>query len=93
MDISYGTDARQKMDIYLPANRSATATKLIFLIHGGGWNEGDKADFNAYVVVLQQNLPDYTIININYRLAANNQNLLGLPGRQRWRSPGFAAIL
>ena len=75
MDMSYGTDAHQKMDIYLPANRSADATKVIFLIHGGGWSEGDKADFNAYVAVLQQNLPGYAIINTNYRLATNNQNL------------------
>jgi acetyl esterase/lipase len=75
MDISYGTDAKQKMDIYLPANRSVADTKVIFLIHGGGWNEGDKADFNGYVGALQASLPGYAIININYRLVANSQNL------------------
>lgn len=42
---SYGTDPLQKMDIYLPANRSVTATKVIIMIHGGGWTGGDKSDF------------------------------------------------
>jgi acetyl esterase/lipase len=75
IDVSYGSDSKQKMDIYLPANRSATSTKVIFLIHGGGWTEGDKVDFNSSVSTLQLRFPDYAIININYRLAANSQNL------------------
>jgi acetyl esterase/lipase len=75
MNLSYGADAKQKMDIYLPANRSIAATKVLFLIHGGGWTEGDKADFNLYVSTLQLRFPDYAIININYRLVINNQNL------------------
>ncbi|MEO5595026.1 MAG: alpha/beta hydrolase [Chitinophagaceae bacterium] len=74
-DVSYGSDAKQKMDIYLPANRSTDSTKLIFLIHGGGWNEGDKADFTASVSYVQTLLPGYAIVNINYRLFANGQNL------------------
>ena len=37
------------MDIYLPANRSVTATKVIIMIHGGGWTGGDKADFNVMI--------------------------------------------
>ena len=75
LDVSYGTDAKQKMDIYLPAGRSTTSTKLLFLIHGGGWNEGDKADFTASVATLQSRFPDYGFININYRLVTNGQNL------------------
>ncbi|MEP6747995.1 MAG: alpha/beta hydrolase [Bacteroidota bacterium] len=75
INVSYGTDAHQKMDIYLPANRSVTSTKVLFLIHGGGWNEGDKADFTASVAGMQTSLPDYAFININYRLVVNNQNL------------------
>ena len=75
MDVSYGTDAKQKMDIYLPASRSIANTKLLFLIHGGGWNEGDKADFTASVATLQSRFPDYAFVNINYRLVVNGQNL------------------
>src|SRR6187399_2781088 len=69
LNVSYGTDAQQKMDVYLPANRSATTTKVIIMIHGGGWNTGDKADFNEYVDSLKKREPSYAIFNINYRLA------------------------
>jgi acetyl esterase/lipase len=44
-NVSYGTDASQKMDIYLPPGRTTAATKAIILIHGGGWSSGDKSDF------------------------------------------------
>ena len=74
-DVSYGTDARQKMDIYLPAGRSSSATPLVILIHGGGWSGGDKEEFNFFIGELQKKLPGYAIANINYRLAFNNNNL------------------
>lgn len=73
-NVSYGSDAAQKMDIYLPAGRTTTATKVIVLIHGGGWTAGDKSEFDAYITGLQQRLPDYAIFNINYRLATSNAN-------------------
>lgn len=67
-NVAYGTDPKQKMDIYLPVNRSTDSTRLILFIHGGGWNEGDKADFDPYVKELQKRLPGYAFANINYRL-------------------------
>src|SRR5690606_28595822 len=73
-NISYGTDARHTMDIFLPANRTASSTNVIILIHGGAWIEGDKNDFSGYMSTLKQRLPGYAIFNINYRLAINNQN-------------------
>src|SRR5690606_29947054 len=73
-NISYGSDAYQKMDIYLPANRNATSTNVIILIHGGAWIEGNKNDFAGYITTLKQRLPGYAIFNINYRLALNNQH-------------------
>jgi acetyl esterase/lipase len=69
LNVSYGTNAQQKMDVYLPSNRSTTNTKVIIMIHGGGWNSGDKADFNEYVDSLKKREPSYAIFNINYRLA------------------------
>jgi acetyl esterase/lipase len=73
-NLSYGTDAAQKLDLYLPANRSEDSTRLIILVHGGAWVEGDKADFNAFVPVLQQRFPGYAVANINYRLATASSN-------------------
>ena len=74
MDQSYGSDPLQKMDIYLPAGRSTDSTKLIVLVHGGAWMEGDKADFRTYVSTLQQRFPGYGVANINYRLATTSAN-------------------
>ncbi len=70
LDISYGTSDKQKYDIYLPEGRNSSTTKTLLLIHGGGWIGGDKNDMNSYVTYLQTNLPDYAIVNINYRLAS-----------------------
>ena len=69
LNVAYGTDTKQNMDIYLPANRTSATTKVMIMIHGGGWNEGDKADLTAYVDTLKALLPGYAIFNINYRLA------------------------
>lgn len=69
-NVSYGTDANQKMDVYLPANRATATTKVIILVHGGAWIGGDKADIASFVDTLKRRVPDYAIININYRLAA-----------------------
>ena len=76
LNVSYGADPLQKMDIYLPANRTTATTKVLILIHGGGWTGGDKGDFTAAGVVdtLKLRLPDYAIININYRLASAPAN-------------------
>jgi acetyl esterase/lipase len=73
-NVAYGTDQRQKLDIYLPANRNANDTKLLVLIHGGGWTEGDKADFNQYIAELKKRMPELAIANINYRLVTGSQN-------------------
>lgn len=70
LNISYGTDPLQKMDLYLPSGRSA-ATKVMIMIHGGGWSTGDKTELSIYVDTMKKRLPDYAIININYRLAVN----------------------
>lgn len=74
-DVSYGNDAKQKFDLYLPANRNSNDTKVLILIHGGGWTEGDKADFNPFITELQKRLPGYAFVNINYRLASSNRFL------------------
>ena len=47
MDLAYGNDALQKMDVYLPAGRSADSTRVIVMIHGGAWAEGDKTVLKA----------------------------------------------
>lgn len=67
-NVKYGTETRQAMDVYLPANRTAS-TPLVMLIHGGGWTAGNKSDFNA----VQQVLSDSGIasVSINYRYVSS----------------------
>ncbi len=71
-DISYGKHSRNVMDVYLPANRSEQ-TKIFVMIHGGGWNAGDKNDFADSYNWLKQVFPTHAIININYRLGTLQQ--------------------
>jgi len=81
LNVSYGADAAEKMDIYLPAGRVAGSTKVILLIHGGAWSSGDKTDLstlNTGMVItdtLKTRFPDYAIFNINYRLSTGTTNL------------------
>lgn len=70
LNISYGSDPLQKIDVYLPAGRSVTTTKVIVMIHGGAWASGDKTEMTQFVDSFKRRLPDYAIFNINYRLSA-----------------------
>lgn len=74
-NIAYGTDALQKMDVYLPAGRSKDSTKVMVLIHGGAWAGGDKIDLAPFIDTLKRRMPGYAIFNINYRLSALGTNV------------------
>ena len=50
-------------------NRSIDSTKILYLIHGGAWLAGDKSDYDTIIPSFLQQLPQYAIVNINYRLA------------------------
>lgn len=73
-NVAYGSDPAQKMDIYLPAGRNTSLSKVMIIIHGGGWNMGDKSDFTPYMDTLKRRLPGYAIFNLNYRLATGTSN-------------------
>ncbi len=75
LNVAYGSNPLQKLDIYLPTNRSTSSTKLLVMIHGGAWSSGDKSEFNPFVDTFKRRFPDYAVANINYRLASNGSNL------------------
>lgn len=68
-NVSYGDDSQQVYDLYLPEGRTAETTKVIVLIHGGGWTSGDKSDMAETVAFLRVFHPDHAIVNVNYVLA------------------------
>lgn len=72
MDVAYGPHGQQVYDLYLPAGRSAAATKVVVLVHGGGWIGGDKADMDTLVQYLQDNHAGVAIANMNYVLGDSN---------------------
>lgn len=67
-DIPYGSDPRQSFDVYLPT-RAAPNAPVIFMVHGGGWRTGGKAE----TAVVENKVPYFTgrgylVISINYRM-------------------------
>jgi len=66
LDISYGPDKENTLDISLPEGRTLD-TPVIILVHGGAWTGGDKSDFSF----LRGYFSDrgYAAISVNYRLA------------------------
>lgn len=71
LNVSYDDNSNQVYDIYLPENRTLE-TKVIILVHGGGWISGDKEDMNGFKDSILRDLPGYAVVNINYRLADEN---------------------
>ncbi len=65
---AYGTHERHKLDIYLPANRSKN-TKIVVLLHGGGWTNGDKWEMEPFVDTTMMREANIGFANMNYRLA------------------------
>ncbi len=43
-NLAYGTDSRQKLDVYSPLNLIGTAPVVVFL-YGGNWNSGERNDY------------------------------------------------
>lgn len=81
-NISYGTNALQKFDLYLPPGRNHTSTKVFIFIHGGGWTSGDKSDFTSGIPDFKNTyFPKYAIVNMNYRLANSTTGQYALPNQ------------
>lgn len=75
MDVSYGKDPQQKLDLYIPKNKDSIKDVFV-MIHGGGWKSGNKTNLTFFTLSLMQKLPDYAFANINYRLADANSFVL-----------------
>lgn len=69
LDVLYGAHPQQTYDLFLPEGRDEANTKVIMLIHGGGWVEGDKADMQDAFDLLRERHPNHAIVNVNYVLA------------------------
>lgn len=71
INLEYGSNLHQKYDIYLPQNRTKD-TKVLILVHGGGWAAGDKSEMDPFKDLIRNQLPEIAVVNMNYRLADVN---------------------
>ena len=69
VNVSYGSDPAQVMDVQLPAARGS-GTPVVVFIHGGGWSGGDKGVFTP-ADIQKFTARGYATVNINYRLASD----------------------
>lgn len=66
IDIAYGEDPLQRLDVYLPSQRSDQARPLVVFWHGGRWEFGDKKAYRFVGAALAE-LGFVTVV-ANYRL-------------------------
>jgi acetyl esterase/lipase len=66
-DAAFGSDPRQRLDVYAPIARSAAPRPIILFFYGGSWNSGTKSGYSfvgralasrGFVVVI----PDYRLV-------------------------------
>lgn len=65
--VPYGSDPRQKLDIWAPRQRPAEALPVVIFFYGGGWDSGSRGDYGfagagyagqGFIAVL----PDYRLV-------------------------------
>ena len=68
LDLAYGPDPLQTLDLYLPPRVDAEPLPLVVLVHGGGFCLCDKRDWHLYpgFYALRQG---FALASVNYRLA------------------------
>lgn len=65
LDLAYGDDPKQRLDVYVPERRPRGAPVFMFL-HGGGFREGDRAQY-GYVALPLAKHGIITVVS-SYRL-------------------------
>lgn len=75
VNISYGKDPEQTMDLYIP-NDGKEIKNVFLIVHGGGWRGGDKSILSSFIFSLMKKFPDCIFANINYRLASSSRYAL-----------------
>jgi acetyl esterase/lipase len=67
MDVTYGSDKKQRMDVYLPSNPQNAP--VIVMVHGGAWKIGDKrSDTVVDNKKARWNPKGIIFVSVNYRL-------------------------
>lgn len=70
-DLSYGAHSNNKLDVFLPKDRTEE-TPVVFMIHGGSWTHGDKADMSKFIRFFSAQ--HFAVVSVNYRFADSLNN-------------------
>jgi acetyl esterase/lipase len=70
LDVPYGGDPLQKMDVYYPNEKKPVYPALI-LVHGGGFIQCDKRDWHLYPG-FHALAEGFALVSVNYRLSPKN---------------------
>jgi len=88
-DLSYlAADRQETLDLYLPSTRAeGVRSPAVVIIHGGGWNTGDKARQREFVAGTTLALAGYVAISIEYMKERDKRwptNLFDCKNAVRW---------
>jgi acetyl esterase/lipase len=77
LDVAYGADELQKMDIYYPNTAPQERYPIMIAIHGGGWSHMDKRDWHLYpsFFALEKG---FVVASVNYRLIPRHKSPAGI---------------
>jgi len=64
--IAYGSDPRQRLDIYVPAAKKTGPTPVVLFFYGGSWNSGERNDYRFVGEALASK--GYVAVIADYRL-------------------------
>ena len=67
LDVAYGGDPLQKMDIYYPNEVQKESYPVVILVHGGGFAMCDKRDWHVYPGFHALGR-GFALVSVNYRL-------------------------
>lgn len=76
LDIAYGSDPLQKLDLYYP-NIEKDKFPIIIVVHGGGWSHMDKRDWHLYPSFFGLE-KGFMVASINYRLIPKYKSPSGI---------------
>ncbi|MES2628334.1 MAG: alpha/beta hydrolase [Bacteroidota bacterium] len=70
--LTYYSDGRRSLDLDFYQSQEKKAAPLVIVIHGGGWDSGNKSQMETFNRVLAAN--GYNVAAINYSLAPDFQS-------------------
>ncbi|MBP2654614.1 MAG: hypothetical protein H6Q73_2183 [Firmicutes bacterium] len=69
LDVAYAKGSKsQVLDIYLPEKKAGPFPVLV-VVHGGGWELGDKSDSQVITIIKSAVKRGYAVASVNYRLS------------------------